>query len=227
MSNPAESTTPEKPKRKPHPTYSWFFVWVSVLTRPSVKTFRSILQDRYAGTPRALVWLFGTRFLMAWLPTVVFALLLGALGIILVGALQAMGFAVVFTLTFLLQSIILQWLARRLGGRGSYGQFIYAMAAFSAPLVVVSSLLRFAPLSAALFLSLLFIFFYQIVLTSLALRAVNGFGWVRAYGAIALLAGVYGVIIYAIVRVLLAINTDFAMQMLLEPLNGLWTLPLL
>ena len=219
-------TTAQKPKN--YPTYSWFNVWVTTLTRPSVATFTTFLQDRYAGPQRAILWLFGARFLVIWLPIALFALLIGKPGLIMLPFLPASGIAAVYTITLILQTLILQWLAKRLGGRGSYGQLIYAMSMFSAPLVIVSALVASLGFSLSVFLSLLFILIYQLVLTGMALRAVNGFSWRAAIATIGLLAGVYGGILYLIIRIILSLQgTATDLFAVLEMIGGLWTLPLL
>ncbi len=228
MTERTPQASPPDDKAKNYPTYSWFNVWVTTLTRPSVRTFEMFLQDRYASTQRALLWLFGARFLMVWLPIALVTLLAGKPAIAALLFFPASGVAAVYAITLLVQTLILQWLARRLGGRGSYSQMIYALSMFSAPLVIITSLVGRIGFSLSVFLTLLFVLIYQVVLTGMALRAVNGFGWSRAFAAIGLLAGVYGISLYLIIRIILSLQGSANdLFIVLQLFDGLWTLPIL
>jgi hypothetical protein len=190
MSNPPEPNDPvefdnlpddDKPKRGiPEDGYRWHEVWSMVLASPGEETFQRILTDPRVSLGRALMWLvlgavvsIGITLLpiMSSLPRPSFFVILwGVMTLVLV-------------LALFIYSSVLQLAARLLGGSGTHREFVYSYAAFSAPLYVIRALVG---LLAAGPIFGYAIMIYEILLTAMALRAVNRFGWPRAVVAMVL-----------------------------------------
>jgi hypothetical protein len=74
----------------------------------------------------------------------------------------------------LISSALTQFVARELGGQGTYGQLFYTQAAYTAPLGIV--LAAVIPMPYINLLSLPFFYIYTFILNVMALQAVNRFG---------------------------------------------------
>ncbi len=173
-------------------------VWIGVLTRPSENTFREYLnRDRPAQLQRAFLWIsvaavLGTilSFLISSLigtgpftqfPTDQFGAFepadLGFGGLIL-GLICLVPLAAILApLFFGIYAGIVQLIARLLGGAGSFQEMAYAMAAYSAPLAVISNFLSAIPVIVCLTVPL---GIYGFVLNVIAVKAVHRLDWVRS-----------------------------------------------
>jgi hypothetical protein len=184
MTNPPEPNDPvefdnlpddDKPKRGvPEDGYRWHEVWSMVLASPGEETFQRILTDPRVSVGRALVWLVlgavvsvGVTLLpiISSMPRPSFILI--AWGIM----------TLVLVLALFIYSSVLQMAARLLGGAGTHREFVYSYAAFSAPLYVIRALVGLLAVSPIFAYGIMI---YDILLTAMALRTVNRFGWLRA-----------------------------------------------
>jgi hypothetical protein len=204
----------------------WISVWRDALTRPSDETFARIAQSPRAKASTALIWVFlGSlvNFLVAFLvqgaaisqmmqnpefggqgfPNAVGGSLVGAICGAPVGAIvQVVLFAIVIG--------IVQLLARMFGGRGTFDQLSYAIAAIVAPFYLISSVLTL--LSAIPFVGLCFgavgllAALYVLVLEVMAVKGVNQFGWGQAIASMLLpvvaIACCFAVVLFGIFQAL-------------------------
>ena len=191
---------------------SIFQTWVNVLTRPGEEVFVAERGKASATLSTALVWI-----ILAAIVTAIFTLLqaqifdtaLGGMGQIvdlLPSELQgefgtiaesgatggaAFNLASIFLipLSFLLGVGIYHIIATVLGGRGQYGRYAYLTATYSAPLMIVTSILGFIPVLGGCLSLLLAI--YQFVLTYFAIKVEYGLSQGKAIVAVVipLLAG--------------------------------------
>ncbi len=162
------------PDPKPSSPLTWQEIWTFVITRPDVKTFETILNAPDAKAERAFRWMFimgmlgsfinGMQLLRAGLMDLsglFFMLLMGGPAVLLVFAILVAAY---------------QFVAKQLGGKGKYSEFAYAYGAILAPFVVISAVASIIPLP--IFLRQLVVIGlggYQLVLTAIALKAVNRF----------------------------------------------------
>lgn len=166
-------------------TYTWYQIWSAALTRPSTATFVAILDDHRASANRGLIW-------MAIVGAIATALTLffGDFGVSAQDAILAGIFFGSFGSFFslLIGGYLMQSAAKLIGGRGTYHEYWYASAAFSAPITLINGLIVPFATTQSLTLTLITmsLLAYQLVLTGMALRAVNDFTWEQAIGAMVL-----------------------------------------
>ena len=85
--------------------------------------------------------------------------------------------AVMSVIGLVISAGITQFFAGALGGTGSYSKLVYAFAAYSAPLSVITGVIGAIPLVNCLAIPL---GFYGLALNVIANKAVNQFSWGRA-----------------------------------------------
>lgn len=184
----------------------WFSVWRDAITRPSEQTFARIAQSPNAKLTTAFLWIF--------LGSLVSSLLaLPAQGAMMRQIMQNSGLgeqgfpnaagggligvicgapiaAVISVVLFAVVVGIVQLLAKMFGGRGTFDQLAYAIAAIVTPFYLVSGLLGLLsaiPLAGACFGILGFgLALYVLVLEVMAVKGVNQFGWGQAIGSLLL-----------------------------------------
>jgi hypothetical protein len=158
-------------------------VWLTALARPSLSSYAALGQQARVSARRAYTWVFvggmigGT--INALSPFIghpadqryVDMLLLA---LIPVSAILAVGVLAAF-------AWCTQAVARRLKGSGSQRQLAYVFGAFSAPLLIVASVLDLIPPARVLNFVL---YLYWMVLYIVAVRAVNGISRVKATAAV-------------------------------------------
>ncbi len=186
-------------------TYSWFEAWRMTLTRPNEETFRSLVDDPNGSLGRALSWIAITSaisylisaFVQLWFsslfagPGLIEALEQEA-GLLLPGGLMIAGVYVcglpmvvfISAVGMLLYSGVVQFTASALGGEGTFTEMAYALAAFTAPLTLLSGLIGWIPLVNCLTIPL---GVYSLLLTLLAVKSVNRISWGKAIGIFAVL----------------------------------------
>jgi Ni/Fe-hydrogenase subunit HybB-like protein len=184
----------------PYEPLSWWDSWLRALTKPSVDTFERIANDPQASTIRAATWIFFSSLLglfisipliLAFNPNLVTQVqqLTGELGSALAAALGLMLCIVPFsaaisTVGMMISTALVQLAARLLGGRGTFEGTFNALAAITAPITPVTSLLGAIPLVGGCLV--LPIGLYMLVLDVIAVKASNRFGWGAAIAAILL-----------------------------------------
>ena len=177
----------------PSSPQSWSEVWLRALTQPSVATYEEFVSRPDVSARRAYAWVFVSSLIASGLAVLGFSLLggLSALGaeqgLDLTGNLGTLILALIcigpitglFSIIGLVITVgIKQWVARALGGTGSYLELSYAIAAYLAPLSIITGLLGIVPLLNCLNLPL---GIYGFFLNVLAIKSVHRFGWGRAF----------------------------------------------
>jgi hypothetical protein len=204
----------------------WVSVWRDALTKPSEQTFFSLAQSPNAKLTTALIWVF-----LGSLVNILFASLVqGAIfrqmmrntnfgqnalprsGVSILASVCAG--PIVSVIGFVIFVGIVQLLARMFGGRGTFEQLAYAIAAIVTPFSLINSV--FTLLAAIPFVGLCFGFIsllgvlYVIALEVMAVKGVNQLGWGQALGSYFLpgivLCCCLSVGVFAIAR---AIGTQF------------------
>ncbi len=178
----------EKPKYSQHLT--WQEVWSTAVMNPSVESFELILSDPAARPQRAYTWVFLTVtfsaivnmiFMLSNIDSLIPASSLMpsgySFGPVIVPTMICMAvFAGPFAiLALIIGAGILQFIARLLGGVGTFREFVYVYGAILAPIALVSTAFNILPLSLSGITQLLgfALSIYQFVLVGKALKAVN------------------------------------------------------
>lgn len=166
----------------PEPSPSWTGIWLSALLRPSAATYARLARQPRASMRSAYTWIAACS-LVGGLST--------GLNVVLSRLAQDGSLDVELLLGILLHALLVvlfwgmfsgcaQLAARLFKGAGTYKELSYAFATFSAPLIVVFSILSLVP---QLGIPLLLLYLYWIVLYVLAIKAVNQFSLLRALGS--------------------------------------------
>ena len=183
----------------------WFSVWRDALTRPSDQTFARIAQSPNAKLTTALIWVFIGSLVNFFLASLVQGAVMrqmiqnsdlglegfpAAGGGLITAICGAPIGAVISVVLFVIVIGIVQLLAKMFGGRGTFDQLAYAIAAIVTPFYFVSGLLTL--LSAIPFAGFCFgivgllAALYVLVLEVMAVKGVNQFGWGQAIGSLLL-----------------------------------------
>ncbi len=198
---------------KPGPA-GWLPVWIKAVTKPNEQTFVEITEHPDMSSKTAYIWIFiaGTLsgIIQAIATTARVAMGLGSpfqqipgmeqyipqstgggAGTSLIAGLCASPVAgLVSVVVFAIIVAIVQWIAKLFGGTGTYDKLLYAFAAITVPVSIVSSLLSLLtliPFIGACFGILSFgLFLYSIVLQVMAVKGVNRLGWGQATGSVLL-----------------------------------------
>jgi hypothetical protein len=196
--NPGELEVPANSTELPT---SWRDIWRRVLTQPVVFTFETLVREPQVNTNRAYKWILVTG---------------------LIGALLQIGLAATFStelpITTILLALVLaplgaviglwisahfcNWMARELGGTGTYAELAYGWAASIAPLVLITGVLGSIPNAYALALNA-GVGLYGTVLQVTAIKAVHHFSWGRAISSVFLPVAVVLVAVAIIVFLIL------------------------
>ena len=179
---------------------SWWQSWTSALFKPSVATYERIANDQQASTIRAAMWIFFASLVglfisiplsLAFNPSLITQLqqATGEIGSALTAALGLMLCVVPFsaaisTFGMIISTALIQLTARLLGGKGTFEGAFNALAAITAPITPITSLLGAIPVVGGCLV--LPIGLYVLVLDVMAVKAANRFGWGAAIGAILL-----------------------------------------
>lgn len=156
-------------------------IWITALTQPSVRTFRAILAHTVPSAKRAYSWMFSSGLISASL----------AVGILIWKEMEEIGFyyatcnifvvapavillALVLILFFTIFSGCTHLTAMIFGGDEKYTELSYVMAAYLAPLGLLSGILIHIPYLQCI-VPLLAI--YSLVLYVMAIKVTYKFGW--------------------------------------------------
>ncbi|MCG3212445.1 MAG: hypothetical protein FOGNACKC_06115 [Anaerolineae bacterium] len=177
---------------------SWDEVWFSVFFGASTLAFKHILADPKVTVWRAYLWLVSSTITGAALSFMI--KLLGDLwrdhqvsrfniGLLLFGVLVSPILSVV-GLTIL--TALTEWVARKLGGQGSFRELIYARAAYIAPTTIIgSALMAFLPTFGTItILASLLIAVFMFALDITAVQSAASLSGKRAIAAILLSWGI-------------------------------------
>jgi len=184
----------------------WFSVWRDALTKPSDQTFARIAQSPNAKLTTALLWVFLGSLVNALLGSLVQGAIFrqmmqnsnlggnafpsamrGGLFAVVCGAPIA---AIISVVIFAAVIGVVQVIAKMFGGRGTFEQLAYAIAAIVVPVSLISSVFTlFAAIPYVVYcagLASLLLFVYTIVLEVMAVKGVNQFGWGQAAASLLL-----------------------------------------
>lgn len=184
----------------------WMTVWRDAITRPSDQTFARIAQSPNARSTTAFLWVFLASLVNFFLLSLVQGRLMGQmmqnsdLGIeglaggagstLITAVCGAPIGALIQTVIFAAVVGIVQLLARMFGGRGTYDQLAYTLAAIVTPFYLVSavfSLFSVIPFAGFCFGLLGFaLALYVLVLEVMAVKGVHQFGWGQAIASLLL-----------------------------------------
>jgi hypothetical protein len=183
----------------------WVSVWRAALTRPSEQTFSRIAQSPNAKSTTAFLWIFLGSLVNFFLASLVQGRLMSqmmqntdfggmegfpqAAGGGLVAAICGAPIgAVISVALFAVVVGIVQFIAKMFGGRGTFDQLAYAIAAIVAPFSLVSSVLTLLSAIPAVGFCFglvgLLAGLYVLVLEVMAVKGVNQFGWGQAIGSL-------------------------------------------
>ena len=206
----------------------WVSVWIKAVTKPSEQTFIDITESPNANAKTAYIWVFIAGTISAIIQTFAATIRMatgaasqfsqipglekyfpqsssggGSFVVSLIGGLCASPFAGLLTILFFALFVaIIQWIAKLFGGTGTYEKLLYALAAITVPMTIVSSLFVLLGVIPLVGICLGVISFgvgiYSLVLQLMALKAVNRFGWGQAAGSL-FLPGIVVFIVCALV----------------------------
>ena len=184
----------------------WFSVWRDAITRPSEQTFARIAQSPNAKLTTALLWVFLGSLVNLFLASLVQGAVMGQMmqnsdfggqgfpsaagGGLATAICGAPIGALIQTVLFVAVTGIVQLLAKMFGGRGTFDQLAYALAAIVTPFYLIGGVLSL--LSAIPFVVYCVgilgfaLLVYVLVLEVMAVKGVNQFGWGQAIGSLLL-----------------------------------------
>ncbi len=205
---PIMDTTPSGPA-------GWFATWVKAITKPQEQTYVDITEQPGANSKTAYIWIFIAGTLSGIVQAIMVAVRTmlgtttqfpipgfeqfsqqppamadGGIATVLFSLCLSPIAGVIAVLFFALGTAIIQWIAKLFGGTGTFEKMVYALAAISVPVTLVSlvlsllSMIPFVGICTGL-LSLGFSF-YALYLQIVAVKAVNRFGWGQAAGSVLL-----------------------------------------
>jgi hypothetical protein len=170
----------------------WYTVWITALTKPTVKDYETIVAQPNVSTGNAALWVFAASAIGYLITFGILAILPGLNPFsreLASGSAPGLGFGVfviclapvaaVFSVIGLfLTAGISHIVARALGGIGTFSQLAYAIAAYTAPISLVATFIGLIPFVNCLSFP---IGLYALFLNVLSVKAVHKFGWGRAF----------------------------------------------
>jgi len=204
MNDEMNTNTPMLPP--PSGVSEWISVWRDAITRPSEQTFSRIALSPNAKLTTALLWVFLGSLVNIFFASLVQAPLMrqlmqnydfgasgfptGVGGGLVAAICGAPVGAVISVVIFAAVVGVVQLLAKMFGGRGTFDQLAYAIAAIVAPFYLINgvlALLSAIPFAGACFGIIgLLAGLYVLVLEVMAVKGVNQFGWGQAIGSLLL-----------------------------------------
>lgn len=202
--------------------FTWREAWSRALTHPREETFVELINDPTASFGRAATWIFVSSLIaslifgIAWFVGFqlgflsIFAqqaefsevfpmgMLTGGLGLFILCLIPVQ--AVGAVIGGVIWTAVTQFVASAFGGKGTFSDLFYAIAAFYSPYMLISGVLSIIPfVNICLSLPLAV---YALCLGLLSLKAVNQFSWGRAVAVVLtlfLLFMLIGVILSALI----------------------------
>jgi len=177
---------------QPQPARAVYRNCLAALLHPSISTYK-LLGEQRAGVWHPYILMFagsligGTISTLAPLGSQLVAQ--GALDALLLAMIPVAALIAVFSLAAF--AACAQTIARFFKGSGAYAQLAYVLAAISAPLLVVASIVDQVPGA-----RIVLVIFYLYWLTQyvVAIRAVNGLSWLKAIAVVLLALLVLGLV---------------------------------
>jgi hypothetical protein len=206
-------------------SYSWLGAWSTALRRPSVEAYESIIDDPRSSLGRAITWLVTSSLaayaatgllqaarlqMVAWpellgtiattervdpelLSTIVNYLWLPILCMVPLAS-------VAFVIGQLIYSAVLHFALSAFGGQETYADLVYALAAYTAPLTLIGTLLGIIPYVNILTLPL---GIYGLLLHFLAVKSASRLGWGAATASI-MIVGLLFLLLVAVLALAVA-----------------------
>jgi hypothetical protein len=198
--NPEGSNVPEN--------LLWYDVWTLALTDPTLAGYQKIASQRNASAIRAAGWIFMSALLGNIIAVVVQSLFGNSIFEALNKAIaqsaiqlpvQQIGmtyllcaipvYAIFAVIGLYINVFLIKFVGGLLGGVGTIDEIFYTIAAFTAPLTIVSGIIGGLPVInvvAGLLLGL-----YSIYLQLLAINVSHRFGWGKAIATVLILVAVF------------------------------------
>ncbi len=180
----------KKKKKEPAPvSYAFYDVWLTALTSNKKEAYQDLLRDPEAGQARAYEWMayigLLSGLLLPLLSLSQFNTIFGEVFpnvapvalMVLVFAASAIFSCLSAVLGLMIGAGIQFLIALLLGGRGSFGHTVYALAAYLAPYTIISTVIGVIPFVQCI--SPL-VAIYGLILNARALAAAHDFAFVRA-----------------------------------------------
>ena len=217
---------------------SFFQTWINALTKPNERTYAEMAASPNAKAMTAYLWVF-IGFVIELVLTFLFQgaamrsmmeqrgygnqLPGGGIGFALIFAVCGgpIG-AVIATIFFAIGVAIIQWVAKMFGGKGTFDQAAYCLAAIAAPYAIAAGLL--SALSAIPFVGFCFRLvlglagLYVLFLQITAVKGVNQFGWGQAAGSV-LLPGLVIFLVCCCLAFAISLATGAAIGNILSSIN--------
>lgn len=200
MDSYVDSSALSRPKTAAR-SYSFYDVWLTVLTSFDIETYKEILKDPEAGAGRGFEWVAYAGIIGGLLaplsilsnPAITelknmpeYDGVFGGMGmtafLIFMAFVSALITPIAGLIGLALSAGIQNVLAVFFGGNGDYRRTVYALAAYLAPMTIIIALVGIVPLVGQCLTSLLT--FYNIVLNVRALRAAHSISTWQALGVI-------------------------------------------
>ena len=184
----------------------WFSVWMKAVTKPNEQTFVEMANSGTAKATTAYIWVFIGSLISFFLASLVQNAMVtnfmqsagvdsstystGFGGGLMTAICGAPIGAVISVVMFAIVTAIVQWVAKMFGGRGTFDQLAYTLAAVYVPFSLIGGVLTL--LSAIPYVGLCFsavsilASLYALVLQVMAVKGVNQFGWGQAAGSLLL-----------------------------------------
>jgi len=179
---------PSPPSAVPAQSLSTLQVWITAITKPSVIAYRNLMSpSAHKSNPYLpYLWVVIAAMITYGITSCVTSSQitsqardggdLASVG----GAILSGQLAVIFAIpSLILTAGVAQEMAQNWGGKGSYRQLVYLVAAFSAPLTIIAGVVGVIPWLGPILRA--GILLYGFILTLIAVKAVNDFGWVEAF----------------------------------------------
>jgi hypothetical protein len=203
--NEQENAPMVPPSPPPSGASDWVSVWRDAVTRPSDVTYARIAASPNAKSTTAFLWVFLGSLVNLFLASLVQGRLMNQMlqnsdlgingfpragGGIITAICGAPIGALISVIVFAIVVGIVQLIAKMFGGRGTFDQLAYAIAAIVTPFYVLSGVLTL--LSAIPYAGVCFGLFgllaglYVLVLEVMAVKGVNQFGWGQAIASLLL-----------------------------------------
>jgi hypothetical protein len=185
----------------------WISVWRDALTKPSEQTFSRIALSPNAKITTALLWVFLGSLVNFFLASLVQGQIMqqlmqnmdfGAQGFpppaagggLISAICGAPIFAIVQVVLFAAVVGVVQLIAKMFGGRGTFDQLAYAIAAIVTPFYLISAVLTLLSAIPYVFYCLgplgFLLGLYVLALEVMAVKGVNQFGWGQAIASLLL-----------------------------------------
>lgn len=191
-------STAQKPSRQAPESasvsYPWYQVWLMAVFSPSESTYQKLVADPKARPGRGYLWVYLTGLIslvanlliLTLVPPPAFSTFQDQLplpvdlqaigGKVLIGMLAASPLLALFSiLGVMLTAAIYQLIARLMIGEGTFRELVYLLCAITAPLSLISIIFSLPIPYLSLFGAVVSL--YGLLLTLLAVKAINRFGW--------------------------------------------------